>query len=744
MQSTASDHDIQKIVSADHYLPNEILGVHELEKNGSACVSIRAFVPGAKSLQVVPEAKSTEPVEMLKLHENGFFEAVFHSRRKKFKYYFKASGFSDHVWEFQDAYRFPSIFSEQDKHLFNEGKLTRLYEKLGAQIMELAGVKGVCFSVWAPNARRVSVVGNFNSWDGRLHMMNAVGQTGVWELFIPGIDAGEIYKFEIKTQEGALRIKTDPMAFRGELRPANASITHALGRYQWGDENWLQERKNQKPLKRPTTIYEVHLGSWKRRAEENNRVLNYRELAHELADYVLDLGYTHIELMPVAEHPYDGSWGYQVTGYYAPTSRYGPPDDFKYFVDHIHQKGIGVILDWVPAHFPKDDFALRFFDGTALYEHEDPRKGEHPDWGTLIFNYGRNEVRNFLISNALFWFDEYHIDGLRVDAVASMLYLDYSREGDEWLPNQFGGRENLEAIEFMQKLSETVCAEFPDALMIAEESTSWPNVSKPTYIGGLGFHFKWNMGWMNDFLEYMSQDPVHKKFHHNELTFSLWYAFSENFILVLSHDEVVHGKGSLIGKMPGDEWQKFANLRLLYAMMYAHPGKKLLFMGGEFGQWNEWNATESLDWGLLGFEKHGQLRDCVRELNKIYSQNCAMWQRDAEPEGFQWIDYQDADHSVIALMRKGDDPNDFVVVVCNFTPVPRFNYHIGVPESGFYDEIFNSDSEMYGGSNLGNYGGVKANSQPEHGFDFSLSITLPPLCAVYFKPRRDKTREKQG
>ena len=556
---------------------------------------------------------------------------------------------------------------------------------------------------------------------------------GVWEIFIPGLHESEIYKYEIKTRQGTLRIKTDPLGFQSELRPATASIVYDRSVYRWNDEKWMQTRHQHNAHDRPLAIYEVHLGSWKRVPEENNRMLTYRELAHQLAEYVKDMGYTHVELLPITEHPFDGSWGYQTTGYYAPTSRYGHPNDFKYFVDYLHQQGIGVIVDWVPAHFPKDDFSLRRFDGTALYEHEDPRLGEHPDWGTLIFNYGRNEVRNFLIANALYWFDQFHVDGLRVDAVASMLYLDYSRKEGEWIPNRFGGRENLEAIDFLRRLNETVYSYFPDVMMIAEESTAWPGVSRPTYLGGLGFGFKWNMGWMNDFLRYMSKDPIHRKYHHHDLTFGLLYAFTENFILVLSHDEVVHGKGSMLDKMPGDLWQKFANLRLAYGFMYGHPGKKLLFMGNDIGVWEEWNYQKSLDWHLLQWDLHKKLQDYVRDLNALYRQYPALWQKDFVPEGFQWIDFQDSESSVLSFIRRGDQPEDELVVVCNFTPVPRYNYRIGVPQPGYYRELLNSDSELYGGGNIGNFGGLYADPIPWHGFPYSLNLTLPPLAVLFLK-----------
>ncbi|MDQ7063884.1 MAG: 1,4-alpha-glucan branching protein GlgB [candidate division KSB1 bacterium] len=732
---TVPQEDILKIVHAAHYDPHTVLGLHPVTDGERPVMAVRAFVPTAKEMFVVPMTGRGpgKPVPMQRIHGDGFFETLVRPRSRSFRYRLRAVDYAGNAWEFIDPYIFPPLLTEFDLHLFGEGNYLKMYEKLGAHLREVDGVKGVNFAVWAPNAVRVSVVGNFNAWDGRRHCMRVHPGAGVWEMFIPELDEGELYKFEIKTRSGDLRIKTDPVGFQTELRPANASIVYNEMRFSWNDNEWMQKRHAHNGLESPIAIYEVHLGSWKRVPEENNRPLTYRELAHQLVDYVKDMGYTHVELLPITEHPFDGSWGYQTTGYYAATSRYGAPDDFKYFVDYLHQHDIGVILDWVPAHFPKDDFALRWFDGTHLYEHADPRKGEHPDWGTLIFNYGRNEVRNFLISNALYWLDEFHVDGLRVDAVASMLYLDYSRKEGEWLPNEFGGRENLEAIDFLRRLNETVYAQHPDVMMIAEESTAWPGVSRPTYLGGLGFGFKWNMGWMNDFLRYIEKDPIHRKYHHNDLTFGLIYAFTENFILVLSHDEVVHGKRSMLDKMPGDLWQKFANLRLAYAFMYAHPGKKLLFMGNDIGVWEEWNHSKSLDWHLLQWDSHRQLQQFMRDLNHLYQQTPALWRKDFVPEGFQWIDFLDSENSVISFIRRGANPDDEIVVVCNFTPVPRYDYRIGVPRPGFYKEILNSDSNLYGGSNLGNYGGKYAESIPWHGFEHSLSLVLPPLAAIYLK-----------
>ncbi len=629
------------------------------------------------------------------------------------------------------------VLTDFDLHLIGEGSHFENYEKLGAHVMEIDGVKGVHFAVWAPNARKVSVIGDFNRWDGRRHPMKCLGESGVWELFIPGLGEGTLYKFAIRSRfKKYTSQKADPFAFYFEVRPKSASIVYDINGYQWNDSDWLRQREQTQWLERPIAMYEVHFGSWMRVPEEANRWLTYRELADKLIPHVCEMGYTHIELLPVTEHPLDASWGYQTLGYFGPTSRHGEPKDFMFFVDRCHQAGIGVILDWVPAHFPTDGHGLGFFDGTCLYEHEDPRRGFHPDWGTKIFNYGRNEVRNFLISNALFWFEKYHLDGLRVDAVASMLYLDYSRKEGEWIPNIHGGRENLEAIDFIKRFNEVSHHYHPGILTIAEESTAWPNVSRPTYLGGLGFSLKWNMGWMHDTLEYFSKEPVHRKYHHNNLTFSLLYAFSENFILPLSHDEVVHEKRSLLDKMPGDMWQKFANLRLLYGFMYGHPGKKLLFMGGEFGQWDEWNFGKSLDWHLLDFEPHKGLQRFVKDLNRLYRSEPSLYEVDFHYKGFEWIDFHDVEGGIVSFLRRAKDEKDFLIFVCNFTPVPRMNYRIGVPDPGFYREILNSDSAFYWGSNMGNAGGVNADAIPFQLRPCSINITLPPLAVVMFKPFR--------
>ncbi len=629
------------------------------------------------------------------------------------------------------------FLTDYDLYLWSEGSHHRAWEKMGAHLVEVDGVVGTRFALWAPNARSVSVIGDFNGWDETAHYMNNLGDSGVWERFIPEVGQGALYKYAIHSQWNGFRAeKADPFGFACEIRPQTASMVWDISGYPWGDDDWMANRGSRQGIHAPMSFYEVHLGSWMRVEQEGNRWLTYRELAPKLAEYVSEMGYTHVELLPVTEHPLDASWGYQTVGYFAPTSRFGTPQDFMFLVDTLHQHGIGVILDWVPAHFPRDGHGLGYFDGTHLYEHEDPRKREHQDWGTFIFNYGRHEVKNFLLSNALFWLEEYHIDGLRVDAVASMLYLDYSRQEGEWIPNQYGGRENLEAIDFLKRFNELVYAEHPSAMTIAEESTAWPMVSRPTYLGGLGFGYKWNMGWMHDTLLYFSKDPVHRKFHHGNLTFSLLYAFHENFILPFSHDEVVHGKGSMIGKMPGDDWQKFANLRLLYGYMFLHPGRKLMFMGSEFGQWAEWNHETSIEWHLLQYEPHSGLQRWVRDLNTFFRGEPAAHEQDFHPDGFRWIDCNDSEQSTLSFMRNGRDPDDVLVCAFNFTPVPRHNYRVGVPFTGFWQEVMNGDAELYGGSGQGNLGGVRSTPVATHGFYQSISITLPPLAALVFKPVR--------
>jgi 1,4-alpha-glucan branching enzyme len=625
------------------------------------------------------------------------------------------------------------IISDYEAYLFGEGHWLRAWEKMGARPAEVDGIRGYSFVVWAPNARGVSVVGPFNNWDGRAHPLQPIGESGLWSGFIPGVGPGSLYKFEIHLPQGPPLLKSDPYALAAELPPRTASVTSTLDTYRWRDAHWLDRRRAQALLDRPVSIYEVHPGSWRRNPIEGNRRLSWRELAAELAPYAAAQGFTHVELMPIMEHPFDGSWGYQVTGYFAPTSRHGSPDDFRYFVDECHLHGIGVFLDWVPGHFPKDAHGLAAFDGTALYEHSDPRQGEHQDWGTLIFNYGRHEVRNFLITNALYWLEAFHIDGLRVAAVASMLYLDYSRQPGQWVPNRFGGRENLDAIEFFRELNTVTHGEQPGSVMIAEESTAFPAVSRPTWVGGLGFTFKWNMGWMHDILAYVEKDPVFRQWEHQHLTFSMLYAFNENFILPFSHDEVVHGKRAMLDKAPGDRWQQFATMRTLYTFMFTHPGKKLLFMGIELGEWREWNHDTSLDWHLLNEPLHAGLQHAIRDLNHRYQHEPALHEVDFEPAGFSWIDCNDHAASVISFIRRARNPHEFVVVVLNWTPVVRGGYRIGVPEPGFYRELLNSDAEAYGGSNVGNAGGVESDPIPSHGHAQSISLVLPPLAGLILK-----------
>jgi 1,4-alpha-glucan branching enzyme len=626
-----------------------------------------------------------------------------------------------------------SLISDDDVYLFNEGSHFRLFEKLGAHPRTIDGKQGVSFAVWAPNAERVSVIGDFNGWDGKHHPLRSRNESGIWEGFLEGLDEGLHYKFRIETKHSGYAVdKADPFAFYSQIPPETASIVRNID-YSWNDQEWMNRRHECNSLQSPISIYEVHLGSWQRVLEEDYRPLTYRELAPRLAEHVARTGFTHVELLPIMEHPFYGSWGYQVTGYFAPTSRYGTPQDFMYFIDYLHQQGISVILDWVPSHFPTDEHGLVFFDGTHLFEHSDPKQGLHPDWNTSIFNYGRNEVRSFLISNGLFWLDKYHIDGLRVDAVASMLYLDYSRNEGEWIPNPHGGNENLEAVDFIRRLNEAAYQSHPGIQTIAEESTAWPLATKPPYAGGLGFGLKWDMGWMHDMLTYIQQDPVHRKYHHNELTFRSLYAFSENFILPLSHDEVVHGKGSLLSKMPGDDWQKFANLRLLLGCMYAQPGKKLLFMGGEIGQWREWDHNSCLDWHLLQYDQHEGLLRWVADINRIYRNEAAL-HLDADPAGYEWINGNDANNSVLSFLRKSIHPKEVILILCNFTPVPRIQYRVGVPYGGYWKEILNSDGKEYWGSGMGNFGRVQADPILVHDRACSLSLTLPPLSIGFFKP----------
>ena len=720
--------EVNRFVGGEHSDPFRVLGPHRIGDD----LEIRVFRPDARRIDIVLDQHPEEPIAAQKIQQDGFFCATVRSATRDLPYHIRVTAWDGSHFLTRDPYQYGPIMGEVDLHLFAEGQHWKIYDKFGAHVRTIGDAAGVYFAVWAPNAQRVSVVGDFNGWDGRINPMRKLVGHGVWELFLPGIKQGTHYKFEIRAQTGALLLKSDPFAFFNQHGKATASLVYDLERYSWNDGAWMESRQTSNWPKSPISIYEVHLGSWRRKPEEGNRRLSYLELVETLLPYVLEMGYTHIELLPVAEHPFEGSWGYQVTNYYAPTSRFGTPDEFRYFIDKCHQAGIGVIMDWVPAHFPKDAHALAEFDGTDLYEHMDPRQGEHQDWGTLIFNFGRNEVRNFLIGNALFWLDKYHIDGLRVDAVASMLYLDYSRKPGQWIPNVYGGRENLDAVYFLKRFNEVCYERFPGIMTIAEESTDWPGVSRPTYLGGLGFGFKWNMGWMHDFLQYMSLDSIFRRYHHGNITFSLLYAFQENFILVLSHDEVVYGKRSLLSKMPGDEWQKFANLRMFLAWMYGHPGKKLLFMGGEFGQWNEWNHDTSLDWELLRLPPHDGLRRLVQHLNYIYKSEPALWQLDDTYEGFDWIDLHDADNSVVSFLRKSRE-GDVVAFVVNATPMVRYDYRLGVPESGFYRELINTDAETYGGSNVGNFGGIQTQDVPWMGRQHSILIHLPPLATVAFK-----------
>ncbi|RKH12190.1 1,4-alpha-glucan branching protein GlgB [Corallococcus sp. CA053C] len=723
------DAELQRVVELRHPEPHSVLGVHP---DGDGMV-VRAYRPEAVNIHVLPEFGGKVPM----VHRTGgVFEARINGRTEPFSYLLEVEYPGKKVFTLRDPYSFLPTLGELDLYFAGEGRHERLWERMGAHLIHHNGVKGVSFAVWAPTAASVSVVGDFNGWDGRLHSMRRMGSSGIWELFVPEVGEGTRYKFEIRPGHGGGRLlKSDPFAFRTETPPATASVVHDLDRYAWGDTAWLEQRGQQKEAAHlPWSVYEVHLGSWRRVVEDGDRPMTYRELAPELARYVKELGFTHVEMLPVSEHPYGGSWGYQVGGYYAPTSRFGHPDDFRYLVDYLHQEGIGIIVDWVPGHFPRDSHALGDFDGTSLYEHADPRKGAQPDWGTLVFNFGRNEVRNFLIANALFWLEEYHIDGLRVDAVASMLYLDYSRKQGEWIPNRWGGRENEEAIQFLRELNDTVRRKHPGVVVIAEESTAWPKVSQPTSEGGLGFHFKWNMGWMHDTLSYFGKDPIHRQYHHNQLTFGLLYAFSEHFMLPLSHDEVVHGKGSLYNRMPGDPWQKRANLRALFAWMWAHPGKKLLFMGGEFGQPAEWNHDRSLDWHLLHDAGHKGIQKLVSDLNRVYRELPALHDADSEPVGFQWLQPDASAANVLAFVRRSRKPGRHVVCVANLSPVPRENYRVGFPLHGRYVELLNSDAGEYGGSGLGNQGQVHTEPTGWDGQPASVALTLPPLSVVWFTP----------
>ena len=754
---TIAPDQVNQIVHNLHQNPFEILGSHPQTQNGKVeSWVVRAYLPKAQAAWVVcPEERTEYPMEAV--HHPHFFECTIQTETL-INYQLRIQeGEHERVMYDPYAFRSPKL-TDFDLHLFSEGNHHRIYEKLGAHPTHMNGVEGVYFAVWAPNARNASVLGDFNAWDGRQHQMRK-HSIGVWELFVPEIGVGSSYKYEIKNWEGHIYEKSDPYGFQQEVRPKTASIVTSLDQYQWNDQDWLEKRRHTDALYQPISVYEVHLGSWLHASlkqktpvlkgetepvqssalNAGGRFLSYYELAHKLIPYVKELGYTHIELLPIAEHPFDGSWGYQVTGYYAATSRFGRPEDLMYFIDQCHQNGIGVIVDWVPGHFPKDGHGLAFFDGTHLYEHADPRQGEHKEWGTLVFNYSRNEIRNFLVANVLFWFDKYHIDGIRVDAVASMLYLDYCRKPGEWLPNKYGGRENLEAADFLRQVNSVLFSYFPGVLSIAEESTDWPMVTWPTYMGGLGFNLKWNMGWMHDMLDYFSMDPWFRQFHQNNITFSMWYHHSENYMLALSHDEVVHGKSHIIGKMPGDEWQKFANVRCLFAYMFTHPGKKTMFMSMEFGQWNEWNVWKDLEWQLLQHEPHQKLKRFFADLNALYQQEPALYTQDFEESGFEWIDCSDNRHSVASFIRRSKDDVEFVVAVCNFTPQPHSHYRVGVPEVGFYTELFNSDAREYGGSNMGNLGGKWTDEWSFHGHSYSLDLCLPPLGVLVLKIDREKT-----
>lgn len=732
MDNLLSGKEIEAIVDGDHSNVFAVLGMHR--DKGSKKIFIRAFQPFAQNIDII-DRQGHIIGKMQKLHERGFFQ-FNSSETKEFAYKFRITNDRGHIYEAEDIYRFASTLGDIDKYLFAQGNHHEIYKKLGAHLLTMDGVSGVAFAVWAPNAKRVSVVGNFNNWDGRINVMRKHISCGLWDIFIPNLKEGEYYKFEIKTQNDYILSKSDPMATYAEVRPKNASIVFDINNYRWDDGEWMEARKNTNTYDRPMSIYEVHLGSWRRKGDGGTEFLTYREFADYLVPYVSNMGFTHVEFMPLCEHPLDASWGYQITGLFAPTSRFGNPDDFRYMIDKFHQAGIGVIMDWVPAHFPKDAHGLAEFDGTCLYEHADPRKGEQKDWGTKIYNFGRTEVCNFLCVSALYWLKEFHIDGLRVDAVASMLYLDYSRKDGEWIPNVYGGNENLEAIAFLRKMNELIYSQEKGSFTCAEESTAWPMVSRPVSAGGLGFGYKWNMGWMNDTLRYISHEPIHRKYHHGLLTFGLLYAFNENFILPISHDEVVHGKGSMISKMPGDEWQRFATLRAYYGFMWTHPGKKLLFMGNEFGQDWEWNSDESLRWHLLQYPMYQGVQNCVRDLNLMYKGNAPLYEEDFDSRGFEWIDYANCDDSVITYMRKGHNSDDYLIVVCNFTPVVRHNYRVGVNEACAYQEIFNSDDKSYWGSGVRNEGPQQAQNYGISGRPYSIELVLPPLSTIVLKPIR--------
>ena len=738
MLTTTKLYDIFHIVNGEHSDPHTVLGMHEMEEDGRKAVVVRAFLPDAAGITVIDYANKRKKYPMERLHADGFFEVTIADREEWFRYQLEYTDADGNTWRSYDPYSFSPTLSEFDRHLFGAGTHYEIYEKMGGRLMTHEGARGAAFSVWAPNAKAVSVIGDFNNWDARRSPMRRLGESGIWELFLPAAAEGDKYKFHVTQCDGRVVDKTDPYGVYAEVRPNNASVLYPLKRYKWKDRRWMTARRKYDFRAAPMNIYEVHLGSWKR--AEGNRFLSYTELAEQLIPYVKEMGYTHIEMLPVEEHPFDGSWGYQVTGYYAPTSRYGSPDEFKQFVDACHQNGISVILDWVPAHFPKDDFALACFVGTALYEHQDPRLGEHIQWGTYIFNYGRKEVANFLLANALYWMDIFHIDGLRVDAVASLLRLDFCKEEGQWLPNVYGGSENLEAIEFLKHMNSVIAEREPGALMIAEDSTAWPGVTKKVDEGGLGFSLKWNMGWMNDFLSYIKLDPIYRKYHQNKLTFGMAYHYAENFVLVLSHDEVVHTKSSMIGKMPGDVWQSFANLRLSYGFMMGHPGKKLLFMGGEFAQYSEWSEARSLDWHLLQYADHQEMQAYVKELNHLYAEEPAFWAEDFDPNGFQWIECDDAESSIVSFVRRSEEKE--LVFLCNFTPVVHRGFSLGVPQEGVYHERLNSDAARFGGSDVINAVPLQSKAEPAGRCPFRVELDVPPLGMVILEREQPKKQPR--
>jgi alpha-1,4-glucan:alpha-1,4-glucan 6-glycosyltransferase len=733
LNSSLSVNEITKLIKTEYGDPHSVMGMHEVVIGDKRCVVVRQLIPDALSINVVDQ-KSGKKFSLKKVHDDGFFESIIPRRVKYFAYTLEVDFGDGNIWETADQYTFEPTVTEYDRYLFGAGNHYRIYEKLGAHPKQINGTDGVSFAVWAPNAKSISVVGDFNNWDGRRNMMRLLGESGIWELFIPGIKEFDVYKYQVKAQDGGIVNKADPYGNFAEVRPATASIVYDIEGYKWKDSKWIKQRETTDRYNVAMNIYEVHLGSWIRVPEEGNRFITYKEAADKLVKYVKEMGYTHVEFLPLMEFPFDGSWGYQTTGYYAPTSRFGTPKELMELIDTFHQNNIGVIMDWVPAHFPRDAHGLARFDGTALYEHADPRRGEHLEWGTYIYNYGRNEVKNFLIANAIFWINEYHIDGLRVDAVSSMLYLDFCRDDGEWLPNEYGGRENLEAVEFIKHMNSVISGSYNGVMMIAEESTSWEGVTRSANDNGLGFSLKWNMGWMNDFLSYIKKDTVHRKYHHNYITFSIMYNYSENYVLVLSHDEVVHMKGAMINKVPGDMWQKVANLKVAYGFMYGHPGKKLLFMGDEIGQFSEWNEANSLDWHLLEFDDYKNLHNYVKDLNHFYTSQPALWEMDFDPQGFEWIECDDKERSIVSFTRRGKKREQQLAVVCNFTPTPYESYLMGVPEEVDYEEVFNSDDVKYGGTGRVNSETIINRHMACNRCQNSIEITVPPLGFAVFKP----------